>query len=181
MQMFQLPSSAKLDSGYSELNCCSVSRRRLSQLKFFLKKGITEQFKVNVYKKLWVEAPGELWAPLWEQRRQQQKQNDRARVTLTAAFNKEADTFCVRRSSELTSCWTTLRYLSAALTTEALIKKSQTGVVADRVRTRASGTESNLKNKKAESIIENSEVISCQRSVKPVEMCKIQVLGEGAC
>lgn len=102
-------------------------------------------------------------------------------MTLTAAFNKEAETFCVQRSSELTSCWTTSRYLSAALTTEALIRKSQKGGVADRVRTRASRTKSNLKNKRAEGIIEHSEMISCQHSVKPVEMCKIQVLGEEAC
>lgn len=48
---------------------------------------------------------------------------------------RKLKTFCVRRSSELTSCRTSSRYLSAALTTEVLIrqKKSTQAVVGLRI------------------------------------------------
>lgn len=59
-------------------------------------------------------------------------------------------------------------YLSAALTREVFIRKSQSWLVADRVRTRASLTAISLKNKRAEGRIKTSEMISTQRSV--VEM-----------
>lgn len=94
-------------------------------------------------------------------------------------LTRKLKTFCVQRSSEPTSCRTSSRYLSAALTREVFIRKSQTLVASGRGRTLASVITINLKknnNKKAENVMESWEVISSQHSVKTLEMWKIRLL-----